>query len=99
MSSDRLGQARLRISPPASKIAGFRPVDGQPLHDPRAWRSVRPSGRRRSDYFAAERECPRVTAFDHRPRDHPGPGTKIGQALKIDIVQDAGAVEREGAVA
>ena len=42
--------------------------------------------------FASKRESPGVTPLDHRLCNHARAGTKIGQAIQIDVVQNADPV-------
>jgi hypothetical protein len=65
---------------------------GTPLPEPSRWLRL-------GKQFTSRRESACVASFDHRPRNHPCPGANIRQAVEIDVVQDARAVERQCTIA
>jgi hypothetical protein len=49
--------------------------------------------------LAAEHEGPRIAPLHQRPCDDAGAGALIGNAIEIDIVQDARSIQRKRTVA
>jgi len=49
--------------------------------------------------FTPKCEGPGVAFFDHGPGNDPSTGAQVGKALKVDIVENAGPIQRESPIA
>jgi len=49
--------------------------------------------------FTPKCEGPGVASLDHGPGNDPCAGTKIGKALKVDVVENPGPIQRKSPIA